>query len=61
MAANHKQGSISSSGTWRIHDKIIPDWTPPREPSRLTKVQEEVEDLEITEEVEKKEEPKQLE
>lgn len=23
-------------GTWRIHDKIIPDWAPPREPSRKT-------------------------
>ncbi|KAM3958871.1 mitochondrial ribosomal protein L45 [Aphomia sociella] len=25
-------------GTWRIHDKIIPDWSPPREPSKLTRV-----------------------
>lgn len=23
-------------GSWRIHDKIIPDWAPPREPSRKT-------------------------
>lgn len=23
-------------GTWRIHEKIIPDWAPPKEPSRLT-------------------------
>ncbi|XP_013195051.2 large ribosomal subunit protein mL45 [Amyelois transitella] len=25
-------------GTWRIHEKIIPDWTPPKEPSKLTRV-----------------------
>lgn len=35
-------------GTWRLHDKIIPDWTPPREPTRRTFV-------------EVPEEPKQLE
>lgn len=23
-------------GRWRIHGKIIPDWLPPREPSRRT-------------------------
>jgi len=23
-------------GTWRLHDKIIPDWAPPPEPSRKT-------------------------
>ncbi|KAK4885086.1 hypothetical protein RN001_001357 [Aquatica leii] len=23
-------------GIWRIHDKIIPDWLPPREPSHIT-------------------------
>lgn len=23
-------------GTWRIHDKIIPDWMPPKEPGFLT-------------------------
>lgn len=23
-------------GTWRIHDKIIPDWLPPKEPSATT-------------------------
>lgn len=23
-------------GTWRVHDKIIPDWIPPREPSAKT-------------------------
>lgn len=23
-------------GTWKLHDKIIPDWAPPREPSSLT-------------------------
>lgn len=35
-------------GTWRLHDKIIPDWAPPRDPSRRTFV-------------EVPEEPKQLE
>lgn len=25
-------------GTWRIHEKIIPDWAPPKDPSKLTKV-----------------------
>jgi len=35
-------------GVWRIHDKIIPDWTAPREPSRKTFI-------------EMPEEPKQLE
>lgn len=25
-------------GVWRIHDKIIPDWAPPKDPSKLTKV-----------------------
>ncbi|XP_053615959.1 large ribosomal subunit protein mL45 [Plodia interpunctella] len=25
-------------GTWRIHEKIIPDWTPPKEASKLTRV-----------------------
>lgn len=23
-------------GVWRLHDKIIPDWLPPREPVKLT-------------------------
>lgn len=23
-------------GTWRIHEKIIPDWLPPKEPSFIT-------------------------
>ncbi|VVC88206.1 unnamed protein product [Leptidea sinapis] len=23
-------------GTWRVHDKIVPEWAPPRDPSRLT-------------------------
>lgn len=27
-------------GTWRLHDKIIPDWRPPYEPSRKTFVEE---------------------
>ncbi|KAJ0172061.1 hypothetical protein K1T71_012034 [Dendrolimus kikuchii] len=26
-------------GTWRIHDKIIPDWAPPKEPSKLTRIE----------------------
>ena len=30
-------------GTWRIHDKIIPDWTPPKDPSKLTRVKPEPE------------------
>ncbi|XP_037868046.1 large ribosomal subunit protein mL45 isoform X2 [Bombyx mori] len=25
-------------GTWRVHEKIIPDWAPPKEPSKLTRV-----------------------
>ncbi|KAI8437354.1 hypothetical protein MSG28_011695, partial [Choristoneura fumiferana] len=25
-------------GTWRIHDKIVPDWVPPKDPSKLTRV-----------------------
>jgi len=46
-------------GTWRLHDKIIPDWTPPREPSRKTFVEEpeppkpEVETAEIVKPIEK--------
>lgn len=27
-------------GAWRLHDKIIPDWAPPREPSRRTFVED---------------------
>ncbi|CAG9793219.1 unnamed protein product [Diatraea saccharalis] len=30
-------------GTWRIHDKIIPDWSPPKEPSKLTRIMPEPE------------------
>lgn len=26
----------SKYGRWRVHDKIIPDWMPPREPSKKT-------------------------
>lgn len=26
-------------GTWRLHDKIIPSWAPPKEPSRKTYVE----------------------
>lgn len=44
-------------GVWRVHDKIVPDWLPPREPSKRTykekeeteKVVEEVAALESTE------------
>lgn len=25
-------------GKWRIHDKIIPSWMPPKEPSRKTHI-----------------------
>lgn len=25
-------------GSWRLHDKIIPDWAPPKDPSKLTRV-----------------------
>lgn len=31
-------------GTWRMHDKIIPDWMPPKEPSARTFVAEEAEE-----------------
>ncbi|XP_014357852.2 probable 39S ribosomal protein L45, mitochondrial [Papilio machaon] len=30
-------------GTWRIHAKIIPDWAPPKDPSKLTKIRPEPE------------------
>ncbi|XP_028170718.1 probable 39S ribosomal protein L45, mitochondrial [Ostrinia furnacalis] len=30
-------------GTWRVHDKIIPDWAPPKDPSKLTRIQPEPE------------------
>ncbi|KAL0818737.1 hypothetical protein ABMA28_008068 [Loxostege sticticalis] len=30
-------------GTWRVHDKLIPDWMPPKDPSKLTRVQPEPE------------------
>lgn len=31
------ENNISNQyGVWRLHAKIIPDWTPPREPSRKT-------------------------
>lgn len=34
-------------GKWRIHDKIIPDWLPPKEPSPKTyKLQPEVKEEE---------------
>lgn len=28
-------------GKWRIHDKIIPDWLPPREPTARTFIRKE--------------------
>lgn len=31
-------------GTWRIHDKIIPDWLPPKEPSSKTYKLSEIEE-----------------
>jgi large subunit ribosomal protein L45 len=44
-------------GKWRLHDKIIPDWAPTREPSRKTFVEdpelaEETKDLEVKEKAE---------
>ncbi|XP_068619963.1 large ribosomal subunit protein mL45 [Battus philenor] len=30
-------------GTWRIHAKIIPDWAPPKDPSKLTRIMPEPE------------------
>ncbi|KAI5645866.1 tim44-like domain-containing protein [Phthorimaea operculella] len=39
-------------GTWRVHDKIIPDWAPPKDPSKLTRViqeQTQVEDAALVE------------
>lgn len=36
-------------GKWRIHEKIIPDWMPPREPGKKTYVEQTVqEDVELT-------------
>ncbi|OWR45104.1 putative 39S ribosomal protein L45 [Danaus plexippus plexippus] len=37
-------------GAWRIHDKIIPDWAPPREPSRLTRAKPDLPPVELIEE-----------
>lgn len=47
-------------GTWRIHDKIVPDWMPPRQPIRRTYRMDDVE-VEPVEEEEavKKEETKE--
>lgn len=25
-------------GNWRVHAKIIPDWAPPKDPSKLTRI-----------------------
>lgn len=33
-------------GLWRIHDKIIPDWMPPRQPTHRTYKVKEVEEEE---------------
>ena len=33
-------------GLWRIHDKIIPDWMPPRQPIKKTYKVQEVEEEE---------------
>ena len=44
-------------GSWRLHDKIIPDWAPKRDPSRKTFIEdpEPVEELKELEEKDKKE------
>ncbi|XP_046972225.1 probable 39S ribosomal protein L45, mitochondrial [Vanessa cardui] len=34
-------------GTWRIHDKIIPDWAPPKDPSKLTRLKPEPEPVSV--------------
>ncbi|XP_050355054.1 probable 39S ribosomal protein L45, mitochondrial [Nymphalis io] len=34
-------------GTWRVHDKIIPDWAPPKDPSKLTRLQPEPEPVPV--------------
>lgn len=41
-------------GKWRLHDKIIPDWAPAREPSRKTFI-EDPEPIEESKELEEKE------
>ncbi|CAH2233693.1 jg4733 [Pararge aegeria aegeria] len=38
-------------GAWRVHDKIIPDWAPPKDPSRLTRVKPDPEPVKVEEEV----------
>ncbi|XP_023953965.2 probable 39S ribosomal protein L45, mitochondrial [Bicyclus anynana] len=42
-------------GAWRVHDKIIPDWAPPKDPSRLTRLKPDPEPVPVVEE--KKEQP----
>lgn len=44
-------------GLWRIHDKIIPDWMPPRQPIRKTYRVQEVEEEEEEQHPPNKEEP----
>lgn len=34
-------------GVWRMHDKIIPDWLPPKEPTRITHKQVKSEETEV--------------
>lgn len=49
-------------GTWRIHDKIIPDWLPPKEPSVKTyKVKPEIDEEVSRSTVEKEETAANLE
>ncbi|CAG9568366.1 unnamed protein product [Danaus chrysippus] len=48
-------------GVWRIHDKIIPDWAPPREPSRLTREKPEPPPVELIEEGKEEKDVKELE
>lgn len=43
-------------GAWRVHDKIIPDWAPPKEPSKLTRIRESKSPVDTA--VVEKEEPK---
>ncbi|XP_034836154.1 large ribosomal subunit protein mL45 [Maniola hyperantus] len=44
-------------GTWRIHDKIIPDWAPPKDPSKLTRLKPEPEPVQVEEETVQEEQP----
>lgn len=46
------ENNISNTyGVWRLHAKIIPEWTPPKEPSRITyRVVEKEEEANVEEE-----------